>query len=145
MAISSLFIIVGVFLFAYFHPKAIQEALLIISGGKSLGYYIAGFFFAGLAILLSLYHSSKNRDKNSINTPYNFSWRFLIWDNLKRVSATIIVMFILFRMFNLQEPYLMIGVGFIVSFFLDQMIELLMKSSDAICNLLSSDRSKFVK
>ncbi len=123
--------------------NSIIEAVNIILGGKSGGYYLAGFFFSGLAILLSLYHSSKKRDPKSTNTPENFSWVFLLWDNTKRVTATLIVMFILFRVFNLSEPLLMIGVGFISALFLDKVIEALMAKSETISKLLGMDRDKF--
>ena len=125
--------------------KSIHDAFMIIGGGKSFGYYLAGFFFAGLAILISLYQSSRKRDVNSPNTPVQFSWRFLLWDNFKRAVTTLIVMFILFRVFDLGTPTLMIAVGFCVSLAFDQIIAAMMKWSDAICNLLSSDRSKFQK
>jgi len=123
--------------------NTIIEAVNIILGGKSGGYYVAGFFFSGLAIILSLYHSSKKRNPASPNTPERFSWTFLFWDNTKRVIATLIVMFILFRVFDLSEPLIMIGVGFICALFLDKVIEALMSKSDMIAKLLGMDRDKF--
>ncbi len=122
---------------------SILEALEIITGGKSGGYYLAGFFFSGLAIILSLYHSSTKRNPDSPNTPYKFSWIFLFWDNFKRVVATIIVMFILFRVLDLSEPLWMIGVGFIVAFSLDKVIEYLMERSEVVWKMLGRDRDKF--
>ena len=123
--------------------EAIAEAIEIITGGKSGGYYIAGFFFCALAVLLSLYHSSKKRDPLSPHTPENFSWVFLIWDNVKRALATLVVIFILFRVFDLAEPMLMIGVGFFASLFLDKIIEAMMKKSEAIGKLLEMNRDNF--
>lgn len=118
----------------------INEALEIITGSKSLGYYIAGFFFSFLAIIISLYQHSKSRNPYSSKTPYKFSWRFLLWDNCKRAAVTMIVMFILFRVFDLTTPVLMIGVGFLVSFALDRIILALMKWSEPICKMLGMDR-----
>jgi len=123
--------------------NSIIEAVNIILGGKSGGYYFAGFFFSGLAILLSLYHSSKKRNPLSPNTPENFSWMFLLWDNTKRVVATLIVIFILFRIFDLSEPLLMIGVGFLSALFLDKVIEALMNKSELISKLLGMNRDNF--
>jgi hypothetical protein len=123
--------------------SAIKEALEIIMGGKSGGYYIAGFFFSMLGILISLYHSSKKRDPLSPNTPERFSWLFLIWDNCKRGGVTLIVMFILFRGFNLSEFWLMISVGVVVALLLDKVIEAIMARSEIICKLLGMNRDKF--
>jgi len=121
--------------------ESINEALQIILGGKSGGYYLAGFFFSLLAIILSLHQHSKTRDKYSINTPIKFSWGFLLWDNFKRITMSIIVMFILFRLFDLSNPFAMIGVGFFVSFGLDKAIQFLMEKTN-IMQFLEPARKK---
>ena len=121
--------------------EQLQEALEIILGGKNGSYYIAGFFFSFLAILISLWQHSKTRDKASLNTPLKFSWTFLLWDNFKRICVTIIVMFILFRMFDLSNVYAMIGVGFFVAFGLDKAIQFLMEKTDFI-NFLQPARKQ---
>ena len=121
---------------------SINEAIGIIAGGKALSYYLAGFFFAFLGIMISLYQSSRTRDKSSPNTPLRFSWTFLIWDNIKRAVITLIVMFILFRVLDLSFVPLMIGVGIGVSVALDRIIVSLMGWSDDIFNLLASARKK---
>ena len=122
--------------------KSIHDTFTIIRGGKELSYYLAGFFFAFLGIMLSLYQSSRNRDRLSPNTPLKFSWLFLVWDNLKRAVVTLIVMFILFRVLDLSYVPLMIGVGIGVSVALDRIIVYLMSWSDDIFNLLASQRKK---
>ena len=122
--------------------EAIYDTFVIIGGGKALSYYFAGFFFAFLGILLSLYKSSTTRDRFSPNTPQKFDLIFLIWDNLKRATAALIVMFILFRVLDLTYVPLMIGVGIGVSFSLDRIIVFLMGWSDEIFNLLASQRKK---
>ena len=119
--------------------NAINESIQIVLGEKTGGYYIAGFFFSFLAILLSLYIHSKTRDKNSPSTPYNFSWKFLLWDNAKRIFAGMIVMFILFRAADLSNIYAMLGVGFTVAFSLDKIIQFLMDKSNVL-NFLQPDR-----
>lgn len=123
---------------------SINEAIQIIAGGKTLGYYLAGFAFAGLAIIISLYHGVSKRDAASPHTPVEFSWKFFIWDNTKRVVTTLIVMFLLFRIFDLSNPTLMIGVGFCVSFALDKIILSMMAWSDKVFSFFSTDRSKFL-
>jgi hypothetical protein len=122
--------------------KSIHDTFTIIAGGKQLSYYLAGFFFAALGILLSLYQSSRSRDKLSPSTPLKFSWLFLIWDNMKRALITLVVMFILFRVLDLSYVPLMIGVGIVVSVALDRIIVLLMSWSDDIFDLLASQRKK---
>ena len=122
--------------------KSIKEAFDIILGGKTGGYYLAGFFFCFLAIIISLYWSSKKRDPKSINTPENFSVWFLVWDNLKRVSATFVVIFLAFRIFDLSEVPGMIGVGFGVTLSLDKIIEWMMENFNFL-NFLKSNREKF--
>lgn len=121
----------------------LKAALEIIFGNKPDGYYIAGLFFSVLGILISLYHSSKKRDPQSPNTPVKFSLLFLIWDNFKRGSITLIVMFIVFRVWDVSDIILMIGVGIGVALSLDKLIELMMNKWDWICKLLSQDRDRF--
>ena len=121
--------------------KSLTEAINIIMGGKSGGYYLAGFFFSFLAILLSLYQSSRKRDKNSTKTPYNFSWLFLLWDNFKRMITSMIAMFILFRLFDLTNVFAMIGVGFFLALGLDKTIQFLMDKTD-LMNFLEPARKK---
>lgn len=122
--------------------KSIQEAFDIVLGGKTGGYYLAGFIFCFMAIFLSLYLSSKKRNPLSPSTPEKFSIWFLIWDNFKRISATFIVIFLLFRMFDLSEVPGMIGVGFGVAFSLDKIIEWMMVKFNFL-SFLESNREKF--
>jgi len=122
--------------------ESIKEAFDIVLGGKTGGYYLAGFIFCFMAIFLSLYLSSKKRDPNSINTPEKFSIWFLIWDNAKRVAATFIVIFLLFRIFDLSNVLAMIGVGFFVAISLDKAIEFIMEKTNLL-NFLQSNRDNF--
>lgn len=125
--------------------KSIKDAFDIVLGtndGKTGGYYLAGFIFCGMALLLSLYISSKKRDPASSNTPPHFSMLFMIWDNAKRAGATLILEFILFRIFDLSNVIAMVGVGFFVAAGLDQAIEWLMKHTNFL-NFLQSNRDKF--
>ena len=122
--------------------EAILNTLNIITGGKDASYYLAGFFFSFLAILLSVYHNSKKRDPFSPNTPMRFSWLFLLWDNAKRAIAGLIVMFLIFRMFDCSNIWVMIGVGFFVSFGVDKAIQFLMQKTD-VMNFLNTNRTNF--
>jgi len=77
-----------------------KEFQQLILGNVSAAYYLAAFVFAFLGILASLLVHSKKRDIDSPRTPDKFSWLFLFFDNIKRIIAGLIVMFILFRFFN---------------------------------------------
>lgn len=122
--------------------KEILDTIKIITGDKPISYYLAGFFFAMLAIILSIYMHSRTRDKLSTNTPYAFSWTFLIWDNAKRIVAGLILMFIFFRIFDLSNVLAMVGLGFTVAFGLDKLIEWLMQKADFM-KFLQADRENF--
>lgn len=119
-----------------------NEAIQIITGGKSGGYYLAGAFFSCLGILLSWYLASRKRDPQSTKTPERFSWLFLIWDNIKKGVVTLILMFVMFRLFDLSSAFAMIGLGFFLSLGLDKAIEFIMNKTDLL-NILQRNREKF--
>jgi hypothetical protein len=121
--------------------QIIAEVKDAILGGKSIGFYVAAFFFAGLAILLSLYIHSRKRDVASINTPQRFSWYFLFWDNSKRIFAGITVVFLILRFLSPPKMEAALAIGFLVAFGLDKSIELLMERFNFL-NFLKSDRDK---
>ena len=122
--------------------QSITDALKIITGDKGGGYYFAGFFFSILAIILSIYMHSKKRDPKSPNTPVRFSFLFMIWDNFKRAGAGMILMFIIFRVFDCSNVMVMIGVGFFVAFGVDKGIQWLMEKTDFM-NFLKTNRENF--
>jgi hypothetical protein len=117
----------------------------VLGDGRSIGYYISGFLFSFLGILVSLYYSSTKRDKYSSSTPYHFSWTFLLWDNTKRIVVSLIIMYLLFRTIEIKEVWLMVGVGIVVTVLFDQLIEYIMNKSEAVCKLLGMNRKKFTK
>lgn len=116
-----------------------------VFGGKSLGYYAAALLFSMAGITLSLYRSSRRRDKSSKNTPEKFSWLFLFWDNMIRAFVSLIVMFIIFRSLEINQVLWMVGVGFLVSLSLDQIIDLLEQRSRIIKDMLKMPRDKYPK
>jgi len=122
--------------------QSFVESVQIVMGGKPLSYYLAGFIFTFFAVLLSVYLHSKKRDVSSTNTPVQFSFKFLLWDNAKRAIATLITVFMLFRLFDLSSPFAMVGVGFFISFGLDKAIQFLMDKTN-IANFLKTDRQNF--
>lgn len=71
-----------------------------VLGTTDLGTYLAAYIFAGIGVLISLRIKANSRDKLSDNTPYNFSWRFLIQDNLLQITSNIGLLFLAFRFTN---------------------------------------------
>lgn len=124
--------------------NSLLEALEIITGGKSGGYYIAGFVFSAMAIILSLYLHSRSRNPSSKATPEKFSLLFMFWDNLKRSVASLIVMFLIFRVFDCSDIKAMIGVGFFVALGVDKAIEFLMEKTNFL-DILKVNRESIMK
>lgn len=105
-----------------------NELKSYILGELSVAYYLAAGFFCFLAILISLYDHSRKRDVESARSPKEFSWRFLLWDNAKRIVTTLLVMFLIFRFspLVLGKPLSMeyaVAVGFLLSLGLDKVIQ----------------------
>lgn len=114
-----------------------NEFKTYILGELSVPYYMAAFFFSSIAILLSLYMHSRRRDVTSTRTPVKFSWRFLLWDNLQRVSVTVALMFLFFRfspeIFGKPLSFpVAVGVGFFLSFGLDKAIQWMQERFDIL-------------
>lgn len=114
--------------------KEFQQYVL---GELSIPYYLAAFFFASIAILLSLYLHSRTRDPQSQRTPVSFSWKFLIWDNLLRIAVTVSLMFLFFRfspdIFGKPLSFpIAVGIGFFLSFGLDKAVQWLQQKFDIL-------------
>lgn len=125
--------------------QIIKETVEIILGSKAASYYLAGFFFSLLAIVLSLRVHSLSRDKESPNTPKEFSWKFLLWDNGKRIVSGLIIMFILFRATDLSNIWGMLSVGFGIGFGQDKMIQIIMERSNILDFLQPSRKNSETK
>ena len=123
--------------------KELRDTLAIILGQHAPSYYLAGLFFAFLAILLSIYMKSRSSYKKALDTPDKFSWRFMLWDNGKRMFTSLILMFIFFRLINMEDSIgLMIGLGFAVAFSFDKLLQWLIDKTDFM-KFLQTDREKY--
>jgi hypothetical protein len=105
-----------------------EELKQLILGNVSIAYYIAAEFFALLALILSLYLHSTKREVLSTSTPIHFSWKFLLWDNTKRIVAGQIFLFLIFRfateaLGKSLNMWMAVGIGFFLSFGLDKAIQ----------------------
>lgn len=62
-----------------------EKFIDLLLGTNDIPTYLAALVFAVIGALIMQLIKSKTRDKHSPNTPYNFSWKFLVWDNLREV------------------------------------------------------------
>ena len=107
-----------------------EEFKSLVLGEVSVACYLAAELFALLALIVSLYLHSFTRDVKSPNTPVEFSWMFLITDNVKRIVVGQIVLFLLFRFtseyigrsLNMKTA---VAIGFLLSFGIDKAIQFL--------------------
>lgn len=123
-----------------------KEFKQLILGDLSGWYYLAAFVFSFLAIIVSMWAGSSKRDVDSGSTPTKYSWRFLLWDNLKRISVGMIAIFLVFRftstLINRElSMEVAVGVGFFISLGLDQLIGWLKQKF----SILQMDRSKIME
>lgn len=80
--------------------NTINEVIIEILGSYKLSFYISHFIFVLLGVLISVRLHAFNRDKNSKNTPFSFSWKFLFQDNLMRIITSMATVFVVIRLGN---------------------------------------------
>lgn len=98
-----------------------------ILGGVSVGTYLSAFFFSFLVIIANLIIVSLNKYKKAEGTPDNWSFQFMMIDNLKRIAATMILMFLFYRFVStlVAKDLSMewaVGVGTALTFGLDKLM-----------------------
>lgn len=74
-----------------------QTFINYITGTTDYPFYIAQWFFAIVGLAISILLHARTRDKQSDNTPDQFSFRFLILDNYKRIILSVLLIFIFIR------------------------------------------------
>lgn len=74
-----------------------KEFFFILIGTDSVVKFFSLVFFALLGVALSLLLQTTKRDPQSVHTPFEFSWKFLWNDNVKRVLAGIVLIFVFLR------------------------------------------------
>lgn len=122
-----------------------NEFKQLILGDLSVAYYLAALVFSGLAILLSMWIGSAKRDVASGSTPKEYSLRFLVWDNFKRIVVGLIAMFFIYRFTSsligrALSMEVAVGVGFFITVGLDQLIGWLKQKF----SILQMDREKIM-
>jgi len=86
--------------------------------------FFASFLFALIGVAISLLIHSTKRDIRSVSTPFSFSWKFLILDNIKRIITGILVIYVAIRFYpdwfgKPMTDFLALGVGLAI----DKVIE----------------------
>lgn len=74
-----------------------QTFINYITGTTDYPFYMAQWFFAIVGLAISILLHARTRDKQSDNTPDQFSFRFLILDNYKRLFLSVLLIFIFIR------------------------------------------------
>lgn len=80
-------------------PGFKDEFLGHFLGDLSLATYAAALAMAFLGNIISIRLHAEKRDKLATDTPYKFSWGFLLQDNLLRLISGLIMGFVIFRFF----------------------------------------------
>lgn len=74
-----------------------NKFLNLVLGTNDVPTYLAALFFAMFGVVVILLLKSKKRNKTSQNTPYHFSIKFLILDNLKEIVLGFLLILIALR------------------------------------------------
>jgi hypothetical protein len=121
--------------------QSIHAAIAFILGNRPDGYYLASFFFAIIAVIISMYIHSRKRNVNSHDTPVRFSWYFLLWDNAKRGFIGVLVTFLLLRFFGPASMEWAVAISFFVAGSLDTAIAFVFENFNFL-DFLKRDRDK---
>lgn len=68
-----------------------------ILGGIDPQLFLSCIIFAAIGVFFVLVSGTALRDKNSLNSPVGFSWRYLWSDNNRRVYASVLAVLITIR------------------------------------------------
>ena len=97
----------------------INQVTADLLGSYSAAFYITYSIFVLFGILISLRLQAFGRDKSSPNTPYRFSFSFLVQDNLLRIVSSLAIVFVAIRfgseLFKVEPTYLgalLMGISF---------------------------------
>lgn len=107
-----------------------KEFISLLIGNISGPMFAALFLFSMVGVTINLLLHATTRDQNSLNTPVNFSLKFLLWDNWKRILLSILLiwvtirfMSILFEIDTINREYYLFA-ALIVGFIFDKLGEI---------------------
>ncbi|MGY0034470.1 hypothetical protein [Pedobacter sp. NJ-S-72] len=71
-----------------------EKLIELLLGNNDWPTFVAAMIFALIGAIISLRVKASKRDKLSPETPYKFSLTFLVWDNLLKLLASALPVFI---------------------------------------------------
>lgn len=74
-----------------------NKFLNLIQGTTDIPTYMAGLFFALIGLSFYYYSKVKKRNAESVGTPYQFSLRFFLRDNLSELIFSVLAILLLMR------------------------------------------------
>jgi len=74
-----------------------METKNYLTGATNPDFFLWCLFFAGLGILFVLLMGTRLRDPASVNSPAKFSWKYLWNDNLRRILASVLAVYLSLR------------------------------------------------
>ena len=99
--------------------NTINQVITELLGSFTAAFYISYFIFVLIGVLISLRVHALGRNKKSTKTPYKFSIKFLLQDNLMRIISSMAVVFVAIRLgselFGITPTYVgavAMGLGF---------------------------------
>ena len=97
-------------------------------GGIELIPFMVAVFYACIGATLNLLIHANTRDVGSSRTPDNFSYKFLIRDNWKRIAISVILIFISIRFSQeILGQQLTTYLAFLIGFSVDRLAGLIKK------------------
>jgi len=111
-----------------------KEFIALLLGKASLTMFAALFFFALIGVAINLLLHATTRDQNSPNSPVKFSFRFLLWDNWKRIVLSGLLILVTIRFMSIffdidlvnNNEFYLFG-ALIVGFIFDKLGEIFKK------------------
>lgn len=83
------------------------------------GMFLAALVYAMVGVTISLLYDSSKRDQNKVSTPNDFSWGYLLIDNIKRIVLSVLLVVVSLRFSRellgadlTMYLALLIGIGF---------------------------------
>ena len=74
-----------------------MEVKNYLTGNTDPTFFLWCLFFAGLGILFVLLMGTRLRDPASLNSPSKFSWAYLWSDNIRRILASVLAVYLSLR------------------------------------------------
>ena len=81
-----------------------MEFITNLIGAGGAQHFFSMMFFASIGANINLLTNVNNRNKNSTKTPVEFSFKFLLRDNWKRMVSSLLLIYLFVRFLRLLLP-----------------------------------------